>query len=313
MSLLVDRIAGLEYGLKKPETLVVCVPVLAQLVQHIQLSRILKPTNFNEMLVYAEKVDPINTYHAIGALIRAVAWIALSVFTGNPWIAFCSFPALYQAYRSSQNLTHSYSQELPRDNRLQVAQPRRRNATAPAAQAGWLSRIGTVLSKSFARTEINPKWVNATMDQAMAEIKTALLRQIDYPNKTLIAVRIEGKGIEPFVGAMNLNFTEAPKTLAWHATLQQRMQEYLAKNQITKFEIALAIGTSIEEGLYKVDVMEKALALKEEGISAQFKCASHGRLNVAAIRHLPQIHPALLPVLNHVEDIFGNNAIPNVW
>lgn len=99
-----ERTAGLEYGLKKPQTLIVCIPLVAQVVQHAQLSRIPKPANMNKMLAYAKKVDPINISHAIGALVRGVAWIALLFFTGNFWFACGSLPALYQAYRSSQNV-----------------------------------------------------------------------------------------------------------------------------------------------------------------------------------------------------------------
>ncbi|HEY4255050.1 MAG TPA: hypothetical protein VGM34_01720 [Chlamydiales bacterium] len=319
MTGLVDRIAGFEYGLKKPQSLIVCVPLVAQLVQYVQLNRIPKPANGDGMLAYAEKVDPINIYHAIGALIRSVAWIALAFFTGNPLFAFCAAPALYQAYRSSQNLVHSYTYQLPaRDDRLQIAsQNPNALAVAPAnargAQPGWLSRIGTAISRAFAPTAIDPQWVRATLDRAMAEIKGALLRQTDYPNKTLIGVRIEGRGVEPFVGAMNLNLTEAPRAFAWHATLHQRMQEYLTKNRVTKFEIALGIGTSPEAGHYNICVMDKSLELEGGGMSSSFGYSSYEHLSVEGIRALFQAHPALLTAVDRVEGVFGNNAVANVW
>jgi len=98
----------IQYGLTKPQSLIVLVPLVAQYVQNIQLQNIHRPRRSEEVMVYAERVDPINTYHCLGALARSIAWIALSFFTGNFLFSICAMPSLYQAYYSQKRLLHQY-------------------------------------------------------------------------------------------------------------------------------------------------------------------------------------------------------------
>ena len=116
MSLLINsianRLSAIEYGLTKPQSLIVLVPIIAQLVQYLQVNRIPPPTSSDQVFAYAAKIDPINKYHSVGATVRAIGWVALLIFTGNLLFAFCSIPALYQAYSSSQKFIHGYSFEV---------------------------------------------------------------------------------------------------------------------------------------------------------------------------------------------------------
>jgi hypothetical protein len=152
------------------------------------------------------------------------------------------------------------------------------------------------------------------LHQAMRGIKTALLQEVSYPNKTLIAVCIEGTNVEPFVGAMNINLTEAPQTLAWHTTLYQRMFEYLNNHSITKFEIGLCIGTDAGDGLANFGVCGSHLAIGNNGDFGIFSSTVWKRVSLDRFsRFLSVRYPIFRVISDRMEGIFGENSIPQVF
>ncbi|MDB6081346.1 MAG: hypothetical protein JWO53_618 [Chlamydiia bacterium] len=81
---------SIEYGWTNPQSLIVCVPVVAEIIHAIQLRSL--PQKKNGLMFYQEGVDQvalsaklsaINFSHALGAIARVIMWTAIAVFTKN--------------------------------------------------------------------------------------------------------------------------------------------------------------------------------------------------------------------------------------
>jgi len=98
-----NNIINIEYGLNKPASLIVLVPLLAPLIRNLQLNQIPKPRNPDEIAAYDRNIYPINKYHFFGALIQTIAWIALSSLA-SPIFSLCALASLAQAFYSGRCL-----------------------------------------------------------------------------------------------------------------------------------------------------------------------------------------------------------------
>src|SRR5437773_180481 len=104
-----DRTFGkITYGFEYPITCLVLIPVIAQVVQEIQLYSIGEPDQELTVKDYLGKVNPINSFHAMGGLIRSIVWIAAAFFTNNTIFTVCAAIALSQSIISIGRLVRDY-------------------------------------------------------------------------------------------------------------------------------------------------------------------------------------------------------------
>jgi len=169
------------------------------------------------------------------------------------------------------------------------------------------------LANALAPHTAEHQWVNSTLNRAMVAIKDQLSQETNFPNKTLIAVRIQGQNGEPFLGAMNMNLTQVPKSFTWHETLHTRMRDYLIKNQVTKFEIGLCIGSDAGRGLYNVKVLQKQLGLENSSAFSSFTDSFYGGMSFKGLKLLFEENSIFQLIADRVEDILAENAGPKVW
>ncbi len=187
------------------------------------------------------------------------------------------------------------------------------SSNPPANQeGGWLSSIGNWFSKAVVPKAPDPAQVNAILDRAMGEVLAGLTQQTIYPNKTLVAVRIEGKGApQPFLGAMNLNYVERPGRFVWNASLHREMREYITKYSVLKFEFGLCIVTegrisSKGEKLCNLQVLDKQMALEQTGTSSKWRTMTCKDMNFEGFKHMFEtMYPVFQVIANRAEDVFG--------
>jgi hypothetical protein len=113
-----QSIIEMEYGWKKPRSLIILVPGLSLIFQKIQVSHLIstlkasyqKPDQFSALLNSREyaKLDTIYKWHTLGSLIQTISLLALT--TLNPVFLLPAAFSIYEMYASAEGITHKVIQ-----------------------------------------------------------------------------------------------------------------------------------------------------------------------------------------------------------
>ena len=108
-------IPDIDYEPTNLAAYVALIPVVAEVFHFVQLSRIQQPQSSSEISAYCDRADPINKAHALGALCRAVVWIALLLFTKIALFAGCAVISLVHLLASAKRMgSPSYEEDFSR-------------------------------------------------------------------------------------------------------------------------------------------------------------------------------------------------------
>lgn len=108
-----QNIIDMEYGWKKPQSLIILVPGLSLIFQKIQTSHLLnilketyQTSDQSSALINSreyKKLDSIYQWHVLGSLIQTISLVALSIW--NPVFLVPAAFSTYEMFVSAKGLT----------------------------------------------------------------------------------------------------------------------------------------------------------------------------------------------------------------
>ena len=110
--------------------------------------------------------------------------------------------------------------------------------------SGVLARMRRAVASVFP-VSVDHDLADQWLSRVTREIQQILSQHENYPNRTTVCVRIEGRGAEPFTGFFNLDLQTRPNSFAWSETLYQRVRDYLNTHEILKFDLGFVISQRV--------------------------------------------------------------------